>query len=183
MTEPLNEADYLYGVMAEFTEPDQLLAAAKQAYAAGYREMDAYSPLPIDGLSEALGFRRTRLPLIVLAGGVIGGLGGFWLQYWVSVIDYPLNIGGRPLNSWPMFIPITFEMTVLIASLAAVLGMLGLNGLPMPYHPVFNVPEFGMASSDRFFLCIEARDDQFDIQTTQTFLHDLKPIKVMLVEP
>jgi hypothetical protein len=172
----------LYGLMAEFVEPHDLLHAAEAAHAAGYRRMDAYSPLPIEGLSAALGFRDTRLPLLVLAGGIIGGLVGYGLQYWVHVIEYPYNIGGRPDHSWPAFIPVTFEMTILVASLTAVLGMLGLNGLPMPYHPAFNVPEFNLASQDRFFLCIEARDPSFQRERTQQFLESLHPVKVTAVE-
>jgi hypothetical protein len=178
----LDRGASLYGLMAEFVEPHELLHAAEAAHAAGYRRMDGYSPLPIEGLSAALGVRETRLPLLVLAGGVFGGLLGYGFQYWVSVIDYPLNIGGRPYHSWPAFIPVTFEMTILVASLTAVLGMLGLNGLPMPYHPVFNVPEFNLASQDRFFLCIEARDRKFDLQRTQKFLESLQPVKVTSVE-
>ncbi len=175
--------DRLYGILAEFAEPHELLDAAKRAYAAGYRKIDAYSPLPVEGLSEALGFRHTRLPLIVLLGGICGGLIGYGLQYWISVIDYPLNIGGRPFHSWPAFIPVTFEMTILVAALSAVLGMLGLNGLPMPYHPVFNAPEFGLASSHSFFLCIEAEDAKFDLRDTARFLEELHPHKIVFVEP
>ena len=150
----------LYGLMAEFDSPEDLLDAAQRAYEEGYRRMDAYTPFPVEGLAEAIGFHRTRLPLVVLLGGIAGGLGGYGLQYCISVIDYPLNVGGRPLHSWPAFIPVTFEMTILIAALAAVLGMLALNGLPMPYHPVFNVPEFELASRNLFFLCIEATRPQ-----------------------
>jgi hypothetical protein len=172
----------LYGLMAEFVEPHELLHAAEAAHAAGYRRMDAYSPLPIEGLSAALGFRNTRLPLLVLAGGIIGGLVGYGLQYWVHVIEYPYNVGGRPDHSWPAFMPVTFEMTILVASLTAVLGMLGLNGLPMPYHPTFNVPEFNLASQHRFFLCIEARDPRFHREQTREFLESLHPLKVTIVE-
>jgi hypothetical protein len=160
----------LYGLMAEFDRPEALLEAAHRSFAAGYRRMDAYSPFPIDGLSEAIGFRRTRLPLIVLIGGMMGCIGGFYLQYWASVIDYPLNIGGRPLNSWPMFIPVTFELTILVAALSAILGLFALNGLPMPYHPVFNVERFQLATRNRFFLCIESADPKFDHEATRRFL-------------
>ena len=144
--------------------------------------MDAYSPFPIDELAEAIGFHKTRLPLIVLIGGIIGCLGGFYLQYWASVIDYPLNIGGRPLNSWPMFIPVTFELTILLAALSAVLGLLALNGLPMPYHPVFNVERFQLATSNRFFLCIEAADPKFDDEATRRFLESVGSQGVYEVE-
>jgi len=172
----------LHGVMAEFETAEQLLEAAGRAYREGYRAMDAYSPLPIEGLAEALGFHHTRLPLLVLAGGVAGCIGGFLLQYYLSVVAYPINVGGRPLNSWPAFIPITFELTVLLASLSAVLGMLALNGLPMPYHPVFNVPRFALATRNRFFLCIEARDRKFDLEETRRFLQGLGACDVMDVD-
>jgi hypothetical protein len=169
--------------MAEFDSPADLLGAAERAYAEGYRRMDAYTPFPVHGLAEAIGFRRTRLPLLVFFGAVAGCVGGYGLQYWISAIDYPLNIGGRPLNSWPAFIPVTFELTILVAALAAVLGMLALNGLPRPYHPVFNVPEFELASRNRFFLCIEATDPKFDRGETKHFLEGLKPHAVFEVEP
>jgi hypothetical protein len=159
-----------YGLLAEFDSPEALLAATRRAFAEGFRRMDAYSPFPVEGLSEALGFHRTRVPLIVLIGGLIGCVGGFVLQYWAAVIDYPINVGGRPLNSWPSFIPITFEVTILIAALFAFFGVLALNGLPMPYHPVFNVERFELASRNRFFLCIEAADSKFDPGGTRTFL-------------
>lgn len=160
----------IYGVMGEFDDARVILEAAERAYAAGYRKMDAYSPFPVHGLDEAIGFHKSRLPLIVLIGGLIGALGGFGMQYFASVIDYPLNIGGKPLNSWPAFIPVTFECTILAAALAAILGMLGLNGLPEPYHPVFHVPRFEFASSSHFFLCIEATDPKFDAAETRLFL-------------
>src|SRR5574341_32109 len=162
-----------YGLMAEFDNPEALLGAARRAYAEGYRNMDAYSPFPVEGLAEAIGFYHTRVPFFVLLGGILGCLGGFYLQYWVSVIDYPINVGGRPLNSWPAFIPVTFEMTILLAALAAFFSVLALNRLPMPYHPVFNVDRFELASRNRFFLCIEARDAKFDADGTRGFLNGL----------
>ena len=165
----------LYGLMAEFDSPTDLVAAANAARLEGYRRMDAYSPIPIEELHAALGFRHTKLPLIVLIGGIVGGLGGYGLQYWTQVIAYPLNIGGRPFHSWPSFIPVTFELTILGAALAAVFGMLALNGLPMPYHPVFNAPRFALASRNRFFLCIETRDPKFDRDATHRFLEGLQP--------
>lgn len=171
-----------YGLLAEFRGPEEIVRAAKAAYAAGYRKMDAYTPLPVHGLAEAMGFHRTWLPLIVLLGGVTGMLAGYGLQYWTTVIDYPLNIGGRPLHSWPAFIPITFETTVLLAALAAVLGMLALNGLPMPYHPVFNVNRFKLATRNRFFLCIESRDPLYDAERTRRFLEELEASGVYEVE-
>lgn len=168
-----------FGIMAEFHDPTKVTEAARAAYAAGYRRMDAYTPYPIEELAEALGYRsRGRLPRLVLLGGLLGGAGGFGLQYWTSVIAYPLNVGGRPLNSWPAFIPITFETTILAAALTAVLGMLALNGLPQPYHPAFNVPEFALASRDRFFLCIEETDPSFDPEATRQFLKGLGPVEV-----
>src|SRR5262245_26607367 len=168
----------IYGLLAEFSDPTELVAAARRAHEAGYRQMDAYSPFPVEGLAEALGFHRTRVPLIVFIGGLVGCIGGYFLQYYVAAIHYPLNIGGRPLNSWPSFIPITFELTVLIAALSAVLGLLALNGLPMPYHPLFNAPRFARATQDRFFLCIEANDAQFDREETRRFMERLVPREI-----
>lgn len=173
----------LHGLLAEYTTPEAILDAARRAYAEGYRKMDAYSPLPVDGLAEAIGFTHNRLPLLVLIGGLTGGLTALGLMYFSSVINYPINIGGRPLASWPAWVPITFELTILFASLTAVLGMLGLNGLPMPYHPVFNAPGFAMASRSRFFLCIEARDPRFDREGTRQFLEGLGPKTVVEVSP
>ena len=173
-----------YGLMAEFEEPRQILAAARRAREAGYRKMDAYTPYPIEALAEALGHHsRGRLPKIVLTGGIVGGLSGYMLQYWTAVHTYPLNIAGKPLHSWPAFVPVTFEMTVLFAAFSAVVGMLMLNGLPRPYHPVFNVAQFGMASRNRFFLCIERTDPAFDLARTRSFLEGLQPIGVYEIEP
>ena len=173
----------IYGLMAEFDSPEALLKAGRRAFAEGFRRMDAYSPFPVDGLAEAIGFHRTRVPLIVLIGGIIGCLGGFYLQYWVAVIDYPINIGGRPLNSWPSFIPVTFELTIRLAALAAFFGVLALNRLPMPYHPVFNVERFELASRNRFFLCIEAADTHFELERTRRFLDEIGSLGTYEVEP
>ena len=179
MAEPLLPP--VYGLMAEFEDPNQLVAAAHRVREAGYRRVDAYSPLPIEELHEAIGFHDKKLQLIVLIGGLIGCLAGYLLQFWVSTMAYPLNVGGKPLNSWPAFIPVTFECTILGAALAAVLGMLALNGLPQPYHPVFNVPRFALASRNRFFLCIEAKDPKFDLEQTRRFLETLSPREVSTV--
>jgi Protein of unknown function (DUF3341) len=167
---PAAEQVPLYGLLAEFTSVEPLVAAVASTREAGYRRLDAYAPFPVHGLAEALGFHRTRVPLLVLIGGIVGGGGGYLLQYWTMVIAYPINVGGRPLHSWPSFIPVTFEMIVLVAGLTAVLGMLALNGLPMPYHPLFHVEAFARATQDRFFLCIEAADPQFELQRTREFL-------------
>jgi hypothetical protein len=172
----------LYGVMAEFDNPTDLVAAAERTYEAGYRRINGYSPYPIEELSEAIGFTRTGLPLIVLIGGILGGLGGFFMQYWMEVIDYPLNVGGKPYNSWPAFIPITFECTVLVAAFAAVLGMLMLNKLPQPYHPVFNAPNFALATRDSFFLVIEASDRKFEHDEVVNFMRGLEPKDLIDVE-
>ena len=162
--------------------PGELVHAARKTYEAGYRRINGYSPYPIEELSEAIGFTHTGLPVIVFIGGVIGGLAGFFMQYWIEVIDYPLNVGGKPYNSWPAFIPITFEMTVLFASFAAVLGMLVLNKLPQPYHPVFNAPNFALATRDRFFLAVEANDPNFDHGAVVQLLKSLGAIEVSDVE-
>lgn len=169
-----NDLD-IFGLMAEFADPDQLVEKTRQARQAGYEKMDAYTPFPIHGLSEALGISRDWVPYIVLLGAIAGGLGGFMLQYYASVVDYPINIGGRPFNSWPSFMVITFECAVLGAGIFGVLGMLGLNKLPMPYHPVFNVPRFELASRDKFFLCIMVTDPKFNREQTRQFLESLEP--------
>jgi hypothetical protein len=173
----------IYGLLAEYTEPEALVAAAGRAYEAGYRKLDAYSPLPVEGLAEAIGFKRNRLPLIVLMGGILGAVTAYVMMYYSAVIDYPFNVGGKPFHSPPAFVPITFELVILFASSAAVFGMLGLNGLPMPYHPVFNAPGFALASRNRFFLCIEAADARFDRVETRRFLESLGPKSLVEVEP
>src|SRR5438876_8937719 len=163
----------LYGVMREFGTPEELLPAVKKIRQSGYRRLDAYAPFPIEGLSDALGLKRNLVPAITLLGGLAGGIGGFGLQYWAAAITYPLNIGGRPLNSCPAFIPVTFELTILGASFAAVFGMLALNRLPYPHHPVFNVARFTHASSDRFFVCIESKDRKFDLAECARLLQEV----------
>ncbi len=172
----------IYGVMAEFDDHERIIEAARIAYEQGYRRMDAYTPFPVEGLAKALGHKKNAVPFFVLLGGVTGGLGGYFMEWFAMAVDYPLNIGGRPFNSWPSFIPITFELTVLGASLAAIFSMLALNRLPQPYHPVFNDPHFKRASLDRFFLCIEARDPKFDRVATREFLEGLHPSTVTEVE-
>lgn len=168
----------LYGLMAEFETPEAVVAAAQEAYDAGYRRMDAYTPFPVEGLANAIGSPRTHMSKFIGVGGLLGCIGGFGLVWWITVIAYPLNVAGRPLNSWPAYIPITFECTVLLASITAVVGMLALNGFPQPYHPVFNVPRFQRASIDRFFLCIEARDPHFALDQTRAFLETLEPHEI-----
>jgi hypothetical protein len=165
--------DPIYGMMAEFDTPAALVEAAKRTYQAGYKRIDAYTPFPIEGLAEEIGFHRDEVPLVVLIGGLVGGLTGYLMQYWMSAVAYPLNIGGKPYHSWPAFIVITFEMTILFAGISAVFGMLALNGLPMPYHPVFNVPRFTRASRDRFFLVVFSSDVNYDPAATRQFLESL----------
>lgn len=173
----------LYGLMAEFDNPTALVAAARAAREKGYRKLDAYTPFPIEELTDALDLHHNKLPLIVLLGGIIGGICGYMLQYYVTVIYFPINIAGRPLHSWPSYIIITFETTILFAALSAVLGLLALCGLPMPYHPTFNVPRFVLASRNRFFLCIQSRDPLFDRARTVEFLETLEPREVSEVAP
>ncbi|MCX6047657.1 MAG: DUF3341 domain-containing protein [Chloroflexi bacterium] len=173
----------LYGLMAEFRDEHELVAATRAAYEQGYRKMEAYTPFFVEELAEILGVRGRRLPLIVLAGGIIGGGGGLLMQWFSATIHYPLNIGGRPYASWPTFIPVSFELTILLAGIFGLLGMFALNGLPEPYHPVFNVPRFTQASRDRFFLCIESRDPHFDLAQTRQFMEGLRAQGVYEVEP
>jgi hypothetical protein len=168
-----------FGVLAEFADAEELVAAAKRVYSDGYRRFECYSPQPVEGLADAIGFRRTRLPLVVLCGGITGCLIGIALQYWTTVIAYPLNIGGRPLFSWPSFVPVVFEMTVLFAALSAVLGMLAMNGLPRPFHPLFAIPSFDRATQDKFFLCILGSDPKYHAQSTRQFLERLEPVEVI----
>jgi hypothetical protein len=168
------ERSHIYGVIGEFEKPEQLVRAARKIREAGYRWFEAYSPFPVEGLPEAMAMRRNDVPLITLVGGLIGGLGGFGFQYWANVVSYPLNIGGRPLNSWPAFIPVTFELTILCASLSAVFGMLALNRLPQPHHPIFNAHRFTHASTDRFFVCIQARDKKFQLVEVARLLQGLE---------
>ena len=171
----------IYGIMAEFETTKDILEAAHRAREAGYRDMDAYSPFPVEGLSAAVGFPRTWLPVITLIGGLIGCGSGFFLQYYPNAMGFPLDIGGKPFDSWPAFIPITFELTILFAGIFSVVGMIWLNKLPTPYHPVFNVPRFELASQDRFFLCIKSKDPKFDVEGVRRFLEELGPREVNIV--
>jgi hypothetical protein len=173
----------IHGLMVEFLKAEEVLAATRAARKAGYREMDAYTPYTVEGLAAELGMSRSRIPFVVLVCGLIGAGAGFFMQYYSMAIDYPWNVGGRPLNSWPVFVPIAFELMVLVAAFGAFLGMLFLNGLPHPHHPVFNVPQFVRSSQDRFFLCIEATDPQFDLAATAAFLATLNPEGQVIVVP
>jgi hypothetical protein len=166
-----------YGLLAEFSTHEELMHAAEEAYATGFRKMDGYAPFPVEGLAEALG-KKNRLPLMVLVGGIIGGIGAYFMEWYANAISYPINIGGRPIHSWPAFIPITFELTVLCAGLTAFFCSFALNGLPRPHHPLFNVPEFDRASQDRFFLCIAASDQKFQPEKTRAFLQSLSPLSI-----
>jgi ActD protein len=174
----VDDTPKLYGLLAEFDSPTAIVNAARHAREAGYVKLDAYTPFPIHELDEALKVPRTILPWLVFGGGLTGMLGGFAMQYWMSAVDYPLNIGGRPLASWPAFVIPSYEMTILFASITAVVGMIALNGLPMPYHPLFNAPNFTNATADRFFLCIETKDAKFDATGTRQFLEGLHPLGV-----
>lgn len=169
----------LYGVIAEFNDPQSLLDGANAARQHGYTDIDAFSPIPIHGMAEAIGFHKSRLSLVVLIMGILGGAGGFFMCWYANVVSYPWNVGGRPMNSWPAWIPITFECTILVAAFGAVFGMLALNGLPMPYHPVFNVPRFDQATRDKFFLVIQARDPKFRLDEVREFLDTLNPREIV----
>jgi hypothetical protein len=171
----------LYGLMAEVADGEALLAAARRAREAGFHRVEAYAPFPVEGLAEAVGFTRSRVPLAVLVAGIAGGIGGYFLQWYSAVVSYPVNVGGRPLHSWPEFIPVTFEMTVLFAALAAVVAMLAANGLPRLRHPVFGVPHFDLATRNRFFLCVLAQDARFDDAATRRFLETLRPMRIVEV--
>lgn len=174
-------SDDIYGLLAEFRTSEALLEAAKRARESGFRYVEAYSPYAVEGIAEAVGFRRDRVPLITLVGGIVGAIGGYFLQWYSAVIDYPINVGGRPLHSWPSFIVPTFELTILGAAIAAVIGMLAANGLPRLTHPIFNAPHFEQATRNRFFLCVTARDPHFDIERSRRFLEGLQPMSVVEV--
>jgi len=165
----------IYGIMAEFDSASDLVAAARKTHEAGYRKIDAYSPFPVEELAEAIGFHTNRVALVTLIGAITGGISGYLMQYWMNAVNYPVIVGGKPPHSWPAFIPITFEMTILFGGISAVLGMLALNGLPMPYHPVFNVPRFAMATKDRFFLIVFSTDPKYSPAGTRQFLESLGP--------
>jgi hypothetical protein len=166
-----------YGVIAEFESAQPLIHAIEAAKADGYSVMEAYTPLPVHEVSAALGY-KSRLPWLVFAGGALGAFSGFFMQYYLSVHEYALNIGGKPLNSWPAFIVVTFEMTILFAALSAVLGMLALNGLPRPHHPVHNVPAFEEASRHRFFLMILERDPKWDLDAVKKLFEAVHPMSI-----
>ncbi|HEY3939530.1 MAG TPA: DUF3341 domain-containing protein [Bryobacteraceae bacterium] len=177
----LNANPGIHGALVEFDTPEELIAACKRAYATGYRKMDAFAPMPVEGLAEAIGFKRNKVAMCVLIGGLCGVTGGFTLLEWITNIAYPLNVGGRPTNSWPAYIPITFECMILLAALTSMVSMLAMNGLPKPYHPLFNVPAFERASVDKFFLCIESTDPMFRLEGTVEFLGGLGGREVSVV--
>lgn len=175
-------AKRLYGLLAEFKDPEKLVEVAKRAHESGYRRMDGFSPYPVEGLADALGSHKSRIPAIALTGGLIGGLGGYFMLYSSAVAFYPLNIGGRPFHSWPMFVPITFELTILFSGLFTAFGMLAVNGLPKPHHPVFGVPQFSLATDDRFFFFMEAADPSFDPDKSREFLNGFDPVGIYAVD-
>jgi hypothetical protein len=172
-----------YGLLAEFDTPTQLVRAAEGAYAAGWRRMDCYTPYPVEEASEAIGFHKNEVSLVCLLGGLMGLLAMFSLETWISVWAYPLNIGGRPYYSWPAFVVPAYEWTILYAGLSAAFGMLALNGLPTPYHPLFNAPNFrNGATTDKFFLCLESTDPKFEVGEARAFLEGFTPVSVVEVE-
>lgn len=171
----MRQKSLLYGFLAEFSSPEALKECVRAARREGFRKIDAYSPFPVEGIAEDMGLKRSPIPAIVLAGGLAGLVTGALMQYYSAVYDYPLNIGGRPLNSWPSFVMIAFELTVLVGGLSGALGMLAINGLPKPHHPLFNVTRFERVTQDGFFFCIEATDPLFHAQRTWEFLEALKP--------
>lgn len=182
-TKVVNRGPIIYGMLARFDTPEALMAATHRVREAGYRKFDVYTPYPVEGLGEAMGLKSSPIPYFVLIGGILGGVGGFLMQTFATVVDYPLNIGGRPMFSWPTYIPITFETTVLVAALAGVAGLFLLTRLPEPYHPVFNSQDFAEhGSQDGFYLNIQANDPQYDPQATRRFLDELKPSMVDEIE-
>ena len=174
---PSTDSGRPWGIMAELASADELLAAARAARAAGYRHAEAYAPFPVEGLAEALGFRRSYVAPITFAGALAGGVGGYFMQWYSAVVDYAINVGGRPAHSWPMFMPVTFELTILGGALAAVLALFFANGLPNLYHPIFNAPDFDLAMRNRFFLCLRSDDPAFDADGAARLLDSLKPLR------
>lgn len=170
-----------WGLMAEFGTADALLDAAKRVRAAGYRRLEAYSPFPIDGLAEELGYERSPVPFWTFLGGLFGGMAGYFMQWYSAVVDYPVNIAGRPIHSWPMFVPVSFEMAVLGGAFAAVITFLVASGLPRLRHPLFASPDFDLATRNRFFLCVRREDPAFDAQHTRRLLESLQPLKCVEV--
>jgi hypothetical protein len=178
MTAHAETGPVVYGVLAEFDNADALINAAGQAHQAGYTRMDAYSPYPVGEVADAMGYKKSEMGPVMFIGGLLGATGGFLMQYWTGAEGFPINVGGRPFNSWPMFIPITFELMVLTAALSGLFGLMASCGLPQLYHPLFNVPGFDRASCDRFFLCIEAIDPKFEVATVRDFMAGLQPLSV-----
>jgi ActD protein len=172
----------IYGIVAEYERPEEIARAAAGVRREGYRRIEAFTPYPVENLAEVIGFRKTRVPPIVLAAGILGGTLGYGMQAYSTVWDYPLNVGGRPLHSWPAFVPITFELTVLFAAFGAVLGMLALNGLPRLHHPIFNTPHFAERNSSRFYLCVLAEDELYDAATLEKLLSNFRAANVWEVE-